>query len=622
MSRGKDTRYFVGDFETTVYDGQEYTEVWASAAVEMFKDEVSIFHSIGETFEYLKSLNSNVIIYYHNLKFDGSFWLDFLMRELGWQPAVNYLNGSYNDVKWKEDKYMDSRTFKYAISDMGQWYFIKIKIGTKYIEIRDSLKLLPFSVKQIGDSFATEHKKLDMEYHGFRYAGCDITPEEQAYIKNDVLVVKEALEIMYRQGHKKLTIGACCYSEYKQIIGKKLFFNWFPDLYNIELDPVIYGNDNAGDYIRRSYRGGWCYLADGKENKVFRNGITLDVNSLYPSMMSSDSGNWYPVGKPTFWIGPIPENALMPRKYFFVRIRCRFELKPGHLPFIQVKRNWLYKSTECLKTSDIRDKDGNYHRYYKDLDGTIKLAKIELTLTQTEYYLILDHYNLYDVEYLSGCWFYSQQGIFDEYIDKYKRIKQNSAGAIRTTAKLFLNNLYGKMAATKDSSFKFGELDENGVIHYRRVEEFDKRPGYIAVGSAITAYARNFTIRAAQANYYGPDQPGFIYADTDSIHCDLPDDNIKGVILHDKDFCAWKIEKHWRFGWFVRQKTYIEADGDDIDIKCAGMPEESKKIFINDVKQGKRKLTDFRLGFEVGGKLLPKRILGGVVLQETTYKMR
>ena len=67
MSRGKDTRYFVGDFETTVYDGQEYTEVWASAAVEMFKDEVSIFHSIGETFEYLKSLNSNVIIYYHNL---------------------------------------------------------------------------------------------------------------------------------------------------------------------------------------------------------------------------------------------------------------------------------------------------------------------------------------------------------------------------------------------------------------------------------------------------------------------------------------------------------------------------------------------------------------------------
>ena len=28
-------RYFVGDFETTVFKGQTYTEVWASACVEM-----------------------------------------------------------------------------------------------------------------------------------------------------------------------------------------------------------------------------------------------------------------------------------------------------------------------------------------------------------------------------------------------------------------------------------------------------------------------------------------------------------------------------------------------------------------------------------------------------------
>lgn len=31
-----------------------------------------------------------------------------------------------------------------------------------------------------------------------------LTPEEQEYIKNDVLVVKEALEIMFTDGHKKL----------------------------------------------------------------------------------------------------------------------------------------------------------------------------------------------------------------------------------------------------------------------------------------------------------------------------------------------------------------------------------------------------------------------------------
>ena len=33
-------RYFVGDFETTVYKGQVNTEVWASAAVELFTEDV------------------------------------------------------------------------------------------------------------------------------------------------------------------------------------------------------------------------------------------------------------------------------------------------------------------------------------------------------------------------------------------------------------------------------------------------------------------------------------------------------------------------------------------------------------------------------------------------------
>ena len=62
---------------------------------------------------------------------------------------------------------------------MGQWYSILIKTPYALIEIRDSLKLLPLSVAQIGKSFATKHKKLDMEYTGLRYAGCPITDAEK-----------------------------------------------------------------------------------------------------------------------------------------------------------------------------------------------------------------------------------------------------------------------------------------------------------------------------------------------------------------------------------------------------------------------------------------------------------
>ena len=71
-------RIFVGDFETTVYKNQTFTEVWASALVELYTEDVIIHHSIKDTFEYLASIPGNVLIYYHNLKFDGAFYLSYL----------------------------------------------------------------------------------------------------------------------------------------------------------------------------------------------------------------------------------------------------------------------------------------------------------------------------------------------------------------------------------------------------------------------------------------------------------------------------------------------------------------------------------------------------------------
>ena len=211
-------RYFVADFETTVYSGQERTEVWAAAIVELFSEDVQVFHSIDELYQYMLSLNDNLIVYFHNLNFDGTFWMSYLLTDLEYPQASRQLGES--KYKWLPEKYMNNKSFKYAISDRGQWYSITIKENNHMIELRDSLKLLPFSVKKIGKSFGTKHKKLDMEYTGFRYAGCTITDEEKEYIKNDVLVVKEALEIMYQEGHTKLTIGSCCLSECKKSISR------------------------------------------------------------------------------------------------------------------------------------------------------------------------------------------------------------------------------------------------------------------------------------------------------------------------------------------------------------------------------------------------------------------
>lgn len=601
---------YMADFETYAPDDNttERTWVWGGTIVPVFTDpdryseeDVVYFNSIERFFELLEinSRNKNMQIFFHNLKFDGAFILDWLLRNPAYTPGMT-------GNTFKDDEDMQDHEYKYLISDMGQWYHIKIKLGKHFIFICDSLKLLPFKVSQIGESFSTRHKKLDLEYKGLRLPGYTPTPEEMRYMKNDVLVVAEALSIFFSEGHKNITIGSNCLSEYKTIMHKDHMIQWkkyFPNLQEIEL-PETYGSPNAESYIRKSYRGGWCYLVKGKEDRIYHDGCTFDVNSLYPSCMHSDSGNLYPVGKPVFWSGDyIPKAAEGATKYYFIRFRCTFRIKPKKLPFVQVKGDILYDATEMLTESAV---------YYQ---GSRFENELTLTMTQTDFELFREHYNV-KITILDGCYFDGIRGIFDMYINKYAKIKQESKGAVRQIAKLFLNNLYGQMAKSPNSSYKIAYLEE-GRVRFRTIEEHKKKVVYIPIGSAITSYARNFTIRAAQENYRH-----FIYADTDSIHLDCPPQEVKGIKIDDKAFQCWALESEWTEGIFHRQKTYIEREAGGYNIKCAGMPQASKKIFSDGLEAGSYVLTDFREGLELAGKLLPHRCEGGIILRDTTFLMR
>lgn len=600
--------------------------------------------------QYVSTLKGNIILYFHNLKFDGSFILDYLMR---YEYTQAY---SESEQRWLKNSEMPRKSFRYLISDMGQWYTIIIKdINNKTIEIRDSLKLLPFSLREIGKGFKTKHQKLEMEYKGFRYPNCPISAEELEYIKNDVLVLKEALEIMFQDGHNRLTIGSCCLAEFKSslALGKWEYDAMFPDMYKIEINKERFGADTVGDFIRKSYKGAWCYLKSGCENKLYKYGCTNDVNSLYPSMMHSESGNYYPVGNPHLWYGDyIPDDALTNKRFYFIKVETKFVIKDGYLPCIQIKNNKLYKANEWLETSDIH-LNGKYYNKIELEDGSVTDVKVTLYLTMVDWELIQEHYHLADTKIICGMWFDTRIGIFDNYINIYREIKMNNKGAKRTEAKLFLNNLYGKMASSPDSNYKLAYMKEDSIIGFNTVEAHDKKAGYIPVGAAITAYARRFTIRAAQANY-----DSFIYADTDSIHCACKPEEVKGITVHPSAFCCWKTETTWDEGIFVRQKTYIEhvieEDLEPIEnpyynVKAAGLPAKSNyllnksldynktgeltindnervsyKISEEDIKWIKQKRSPeaFKRGLVIPGSLKQKRIKGGVILYEKDYVMR
>lgn len=611
----KTKKIYVADFETTVYDGQDATEVWAAALVKLGTEDVTIDQSLEAFMLRLANMGSS-IVYFHNLKFDGEFILAWLF-ENGFEPHLEKTGPRDIDIKFGSPSNMPGWSFIANISELGMWYSIHVKIGKAKIEFRDSLKLLPFSVKKIGKDFNTKHQKLEMEYKGFRYAGCEITPEERQYIANDVLVVKEALEIMFHEGLKGLTIGSCCLKEYKNIWQQSQYEYLFPNLYEFPLDPEIFGAENAFDYVNKSYHGGWCYLNPRYKDRVLHNGCTLDVNSLYPSRMYYER---YPIGMPWFWTGNrIPEEARRPNMYYFVRFKCRFRLRAGKLPTVQIKHDLLYNPTEWLETSDIYVRSQKrYSSFYYDLDGQRTEAMPVLTMTGPDFKMFLEHYEVSDLTILDGCYFETMSGLFGSYIRHWMKVKETSKGAKRTIAKLMLNNLYGKMAASRRSDFKlprYSQFDES--VRYIAIMAEEKTPGYIPIGSAITSWSRIYTITAAQANY-----DRFIYADTDSIHCLGSPEELQGVEIHDTKLGAWKCESRWQDGIFHRQKTYIEREGDEYIIRCAGMPDSCKKVFEDGLWNGTYTLADFDKGLVLPGKLYPKRIKGGIVLCEGNFEMR
>lgn len=181
---------------------------------------LQIGNNIETFFEFCKK-EKNPEIYFHNLKFDGEFIISYL------------LNNGYKHIKNKKDR--EDNTFTTLISDMGMFYSITVyfkadKKHSKKVTFYDSLKIIPFSVNQIAKSFNLEISKLKIDYNKPRSKNHKLTEEEKAYIRNDVLIVAQALNVLFKQKLTKMTQGSNALANFKEIITKSRFEHYFPEL--------------------------------------------------------------------------------------------------------------------------------------------------------------------------------------------------------------------------------------------------------------------------------------------------------------------------------------------------------------------------------------------------------
>ena len=594
---------YTADFETTTDEND--CRIWAYALCNI--DDPEEFH-YGTTFEEFMEFCShpkqNYTLYVHNLKFDGSFVISWLLHS-----GFDYIS----DRKERRD-----HTFTTLITDMGQFYAIEIYFEVKghhtnKVKILDSLKIFPnFSVERVAEGFALPIRKLEIDYKMKRPIGWKLTEQEIAYIRNDVEIMARALKIMFDEGLNKMTIAGDAFASYKEFVPK--FRKRFPVL------PKAVDAD-----IRLSYRGGFTYVNEIYKEKPVGRGICIDKNSMYPSKMVQQP---LPYGKPEFFEGEYQYDEEMP--LFIQSLSCKFELKEGKIPNIQLKNNLSFMPNEYLSSSNDEI--------------------ITVSLCSPDYQLFRENYDISEITYHGGWKFKQCQGMFDDYINYWmdQKIKAGKEGnqPMRQIAKLMLNSLYGRFGLSINARQKFPYLDEKGIVRFGLLPEEEREPVYIPVACFITSYGRVDTIRTSQKirDYslakYGKD--AYLYSDTDSIHCTLTDEDLEAlkddIFIDDYALGAWAKESDFDRALFIRQKCYVEEENGKLNVTVAGLPKYLTPLITFD---------NFKRGFSTEGltlnqmidlasengateeeikklhpKLTYKYVKGGVILADTDFTIK
>ena len=604
MSRKRKNEVWSCDFETTTDPND--CRVWAWGASNVFDIETKHYGNTMQSFIDWIS-NKNKKLYFHNLAFDGEFIVSWLLS-----------NGfTYTDKP-------KTKTFKTIISKQGLWYCIEIywcvkgKHTTKTV-IWDSLKLIPFSVEQIAIDFKLPIRKLKIDYDEYREIGHEITEEEKDYLFNDIDIIALALQQCFNEGFDKMTATASSFKAFKETLPED-FEKIFPTI-SLETDKDI----------RPSYMGGFVWANERFKEKVINEGIVFDVNSLYPSRMYTEL---LPYGAPVFFKGEPKKTELYP--LWICKVSFAFELKEEHIECISLDRFSVIFGSK---------------KYVKSSDGDV----VTMVLTNVDWELINEQYDVYDVNWYSGYKFKGVVGIANKFIDDCMEVKKKEHGVKRFIAKRKMNSVYGKFATNPDVTPKIPYLDDNGVLKTKLptyttyengkicvVEDKQERdPIYLPYGAFVTAYARKYTISTAQK--VGINRVAYI--DTDSIHLvgtEIPKE-IENII-DGKELGYWGLECVFKRAYFIGAKAYIEEieisykdyykhqeeyifDRDKKDnlyymregicyrlnVKCAGMTEKAKQNIT---------FNNFRVGNEVPDCLKKAHVKGGVVLYDRKFKIK
>lgn len=562
--------WYVADFETTTknyYDKYGTTKVWLYAICDENGNIVNQGKSIEEFIVWCKS-NNKANIYFHNLKFDGSFILNYLLR-----------NGFHYVEKLR---YKDSKGFSTLIGQEGQYYQITVNFAScKQVKFFDSLKIIPLKVAQIAKAFNLPIQKLSIDYSKY-----DITQRTLNYVYNDVKIVAKGLKFFKDMNLDRMTIGSIAYNLFlkETPVAEKIF-------------PVL-----DRDFLKKwrdAYRGGRTQVNPKYANKKLFNVKRFDINSMYPYTMSR---------KPMPYGNPIKLAKQGTFKFELYEVDIWFKLKDGHLPTL-------------LKNASMFNSGHDSYYYETDNIETILISNIDLEL-------VYRHYDIKYIEFKEMWGFKTVDFIFRPFIDKYYELKNNSTGGLKLLFKLIINNLYGKYGSKCEGKTKIPKLEDN-ILAFTDSEMQEMRLYYLPVAIAITSHCHMMIDDAIMATGY--DNFVYCDTDSVHTIGDLPKEMIDNKEIGKFKFEGTEImAKYVRQKCYVYRELNKKSHLYETHITCAGMTDGIKEYLVDQYKYNVFNIFDVGLTVDENShnikeeqlKLRPMQVCGGTILTPTTFSLK
>ena len=502
-------KFYYGDFETSKlmeYDEEKGEEVVKKARVYLWVllrgEEIYHGESITTFMNKLKSLNK-CVIFFHNLKFDFSYMLPYLIK---------------HGIKFK---ILEKNDVIYSVKFFN-------------IELRDSMNFLPMELKKVGENYCHVYKKTSIDYNVDYYHRPNRM--EIQYCINDCRVVEEGLGNYLSELENVLKSAGAFNSAskvWKKLTNAGISFEAFKELSQYEeLCPKT--TKNEYELLREAYRGGYVY---SRPCGIQKNIQMIDCNSMYPFMYSSID---MPFGK---GFNCQNEEELSKYKFFVICIKATYDLKEGKIPIIG---GGLGKFGSIV--------------YKSSSDGEEEI----LTLSNKDFELVKKFYNI-EYEFVWGLGYETKKEFFKRYADTFIAIKNREQGIRRAIAKILLNSPYGKTAENGFEEIYKYSLDENDEVVKELIGYSleDERYQYLPIAIAITSSARFYLLTTAEEIGFN----NVLYMDTDSIKFfDKPvsfkfDPNLLGAWKDEGKAVLFKTIAPKKYGFYDGKKIYFKCAG-------------------------------------------------------------